>query len=161
MVRTGKFKPLTSGSSYEEDLGRLNLALLATVCLCWWWACDMVKKTYNYLCCCLYCLKSRDWRDPVADPDWFSENSLCQCQHSFQPHLDAVRVPAHFACFVCVSACPDYCSPSRKIVCWTAYTVYFEITVTSHQLDYEFKSTPVNSKLWDSLLVVLLIDITA
>ena len=35
------------------------------------------------------------------------------------------------------------------------------ISVTSHKLDYEFKSVFANSELQDSLLLLLLKDITA
>ena len=104
MARTGEFKPLTSGSSYEEDLGRLNLALLATVCLCWWWACDMVKKTYNYLCCCLYWIqrlvrssgRSRlvQWKLPLPMPAQFSATSRCSsCASAFCLLCVCISVP--------------------------------------------------------------------
>ena len=58
----------------------------------------------------------------------------------------------------------DYFSLSRKMsgklptLFWFRY---FEITVTSRQLDSEFKNVLVNNKLRDSLLMLLSIDIIA
>jgi len=59
---------------------------------------------------------------------------------------------------VVLVSCPDYFSPRGKIVWWTAYIVLVPIfwnhcDVT--QLDCVFKNALVNSKLWDSLLVLL------
>jgi len=102
------------------------------------------------------CLES----DTLLDNLWqncpvHKHNNKMACQEG--GYLCHARPDPPLSCGRLVSY-PDYFSPSGKIVWWTAYTFwfnYFEITVMPCQLHCEFKNALVNSKVRDSLLVLL------